>query len=180
MRFLYLSLALVCACGDHKEEDASTGSGCVSQSDCADGTVCLAYGDEETGSCALECNLSADECSAEASCAGVGSVSVSACQDEDRVAEDGAPPDEDDRPRLTCDSDDDCTIYDSAAVCAEYRGLRECALSCTTDAECNPPEIGGVTTTFQRCGQDDAADRLVCLPNEACWSNPASCIQLSY
>lgn len=181
-----LALTLGVACADPvAEEDAGTeeheDGTCASQSDCAQGYVCLAYGDEGSAVCSLSCSASADECGSSASCAGVGAVEASVCQDDAHVASEGEPPEEEDRPRLICESDAECAPYGAGVVCAQYNGLKECSLVCDQDAECNPPPMAGVTTSFLRCGADEGdASRDVCLPNEVCWTDPASCIDYGF
>ncbi len=174
---LLLSLA---GCGERSgdDDDAGAAGSCDTIADCDDGYLCLAYG-SGGGACTLDCSLSADECGAGASCEGVGSVEVSACQDEDRVPDEGAPPDEDDRPRLLCETDADCAVYGDDVVCAEFQGARECSLTCNSDDDCNPPPIAGVTTIFSVCDADHGdSSRDVCLPNEDCWADPTACIEV--
>lgn len=77
-------------------------------------------------------------------------------------------------PRLPCKSDADC---DDHLVCAEFMGERECTLPCTVEDDCTV-SFEGFTFDFHTCGQDAAADRLACLPDLACYSNPQSCYQL--
>lgn len=153
------------------------GQSCARNAQCEAGTVCLAYGDLSDGFCALDCSVSASECRGSAQCAGVGGIGIDVCQEPEKVPEANEAPAEDERPRLPCSTDADCASLDANAICAEWKGAKDCTLQCNTDDVCNPPAIAGITTTFMTCIPDEGdASRNACLPNEACFSQPMSCI----
>lgn len=161
------------ACGDGKPH---TKGPCETQADCKDGTACLAFGDEEAA-CALECSISADDCGGEATCAGVGTIGVQVCQDNDRVTPDDEVPAEDDRPRIPCKKDADCEALDPGAVCAQFDGLKDCTIPCYDESDCDVPSAGGVTVDFFTCLPDESdSSRGACMPDESCWDDPLSCI----
>jgi hypothetical protein len=151
---------------------------CSQMSDCGEGTVCLMTAG--LGLCQLNCSLSADECSAEASCQGIGSLEVSVCQEpEDKPSEEVT---EEDIPYIPCATDEDCTPLDPIAICAEFRGRKDCTIPCSAQgekSECNMPPMMGVSMDFMICNPDEAdTSRLACLPDEACFTSMMSCMDL--
>jgi hypothetical protein len=166
--------------------DADGGSGgsggdsptCSQMSDCADGAVCLVTAG--LGLCQLNCSLSADECSASASCQGVGSLEVSVCQEpEEKPTEEVT---EEDVPYIPCTTDADCTPLDPIAICAEFKGRKDCTIPCSNlgeKSQCNMPPVMGVSMDFMICNPDEAdTSRLACLPDEACFASMMSCMDL--
>ena len=174
------------------DSDGASGSSdaagpCSQMSDCPDGTVCLVT--MGVGLCQLDCSVSADECSSSASCKGVGSLEVNVCQEEkaeeegegegETAAEDVT---EEDIPYIPCATDADCTPLDPVAICAEFKGRKDCTIPCNNQgekSECNMPPIMGVSIDFLICNPDEAdTSRLACLPDEACFSDMMSCMDL--
>jgi hypothetical protein len=160
--------------GKGKGDDPS----CNGNSDCPDGMACLSYG-SGPGACAAECSASVDECGANASCSGVGSLSIEVCQQDEDLPEEGEAPSEDERPRIACQTDEDCAEYGSRAVCAEWQGLKDCTVLCEAEEDCTPPSMGGMTFDFMACLEDEGdRSRRACLPDEACFADPFSCMQM--
>lgn len=154
-----------------------TGSGedCAVSTDCALGEVCVRVG--SASQCTTNCTASADECGGEASCEGVGSVGVNVCQEKKPEPSADNPPDPKEEPYLPCTSDAECGELASGAVCAEWKGSRDCTITCGQDSECNPPAVGGIGTSFFGCKPDESnTARTVCLPREECFDDPLSCI----
>jgi len=151
---------------------------CSSLSDCASGTVCVVTAG--LGICQLDCSLNATECSAEASCEGVGSLEVSVCQEPVEKAPEEVT--EDDIPYIPCATDADCQGLDPIAICAEFKGRKDCTIPCSNEgekAECNLPPLMGVSLDFMICNPDEAdTTRLACLPDEACFASMMSCMDL--
>jgi hypothetical protein len=157
------------------------GGTCSVTSECAEGTVCLVT--LGVGLCQLDCSLSADECSASASCKGVGSLEVNVCQEKEEEEETATEDvSEEDIPYIPCATDADCTPLDPVAICAEFRGRKDCTIPCDNKgekSECNMPPIMGVSIDFLICNPDEAdTSRLACLPDEACFSDMMSCMDL--
>ncbi|MEZ4240870.1 MAG: hypothetical protein R3F59_32880 [Myxococcota bacterium] len=99
------------------------------------------------------------------------------CQPDDERPADGEVPAEEERPRITCRTDADCAPYGADAVCAEWRGLRDCTLRCDVEDDCTPPTVVGVTVDFLTCIPDEGApQRDACLPDEQCFADPMACI----
>lgn len=154
----------------------SEGNSCTSTNECRDGLACLAYG-ERDGTCVPECTASADDCGAEASCGGVGALNVEVCQDDDDATPSDEVPAEEDRPRIPCTTDAECAEYGSDAICAEWMGIRDCTIACTTEATCDVPSVGGISVDLMTCIPDEAdPSRSGCLPDEACFASPFNCI----
>jgi hypothetical protein len=182
MSALVMMGAIAVGCGGGGS-GGSGGSGggaaiCSTMADCADGTVCLITGG--LGLCQLDCSLNASECSAEASCSGVGSLSVSVCQEPAETAPEEAT--EDDIPYIPCATDADCQALDPIAICAQFQGRKDCTIPCSNEgekAECNLPPLFGVALDFMICNPDEAdTTRLACLPDEACFASMMSCMDL--
>jgi len=167
------SLLVLTACGGEGKAGAE-GSDCGSTTDCQDGYLCLSIG-ERQGTCAADCSVSADACGSDATCAGVGSVSIDVCQPRDSVPSDSNAPEEDERASLPCVSDDDCTAIQAGLVCGTWRGWKECTLPCDDSDACNPSGLG-FTTSFMTCGDDEGEDRTICIPDEDCFDDPMSCL----
>ena len=159
--------------------DATT---CSQMSDCPTGTVCLVTAG--LGLCQLDCSVSSDECGASASCAGVGALEVSICQETKEEGEEKAAEEvtEEDVPYIPCATDADCTPLDPGAICAEFKGRKDCTIPCNNQgekSECNMPPMMGVSMDFLICNPDEAdTSRLACLPDEACFSDMMSCMDL--
>lgn len=79
-------------------------------------------------------------------------------------------------PRLPCKTDDNCQ---GALICAEMMGHRDCTLPCTTEAQCDAPEVMGVKMDFLSCQVDEGdRKRKACLPKKACMANPMQCMSM--
>ena len=177
-----LTVLAAAGCNPNDEEGGApaseVGSSCDSTLDCGEGLTCLSVG-QAAGACQLNCSASADECGAEATCGGVGSLSVDVCQSPESVADEDNAPEEEDRTSVPCTVDEDCSVMQSGAVCATWRDYRECTITCSGDSGCNPPAMMGVTMAFSECAPDEGdIERDVCLPNEDCFTAPMSCIDL--
>lgn len=86
------------------------------------------------------------------------------------------PPPPPEPPRLPCSEDADCA---DGLVCATFMGENDCTLPCDVEADCDlPPLPGGITVDLATCGDDEGADRTVCLPDMDCYPDPiaAGCI----
>ena len=186
-RFPWCLLALsLLACGDGTKDKAGKAgkagelaTDCETSTDCSEALACLSIGGGQ-GSCSLICTASADECGAEATCAGVGSASIDVCQPPESVADENNPPSEEERPTLPCKTDDDCEILQEGLVCGTWRATKECTLPCDTDDQCNPPPFGGMTISFLECGADEGEDRTICIPNEDCLNDPTQCVDFGF
>ena len=172
----WLAVLVGCDDGGSGSRDGQKGEGaCSASRDCGATERCVAYGDED-GSCLSGCSVQGDDCGAQAECGFIGSVSVSVCQDVERLPADGEPIDEEDVPRLACDTDDDCAVVGDGIVCATFWDHKGCTPLCEDDEICNPPPAGGVTLRFAVCGDDEAApSRSVCIPNQECMADPRAC-----
>ena len=171
------------ACGD----DGDTGSGsetagesdtsdgaCVSTEDCSAGNVCVAYG-PAGGACTPQCSATVDECGGEASCAGVGATSINVCQEPQ------AEPKPEEEPRIPCTSDAECEALESGLICVEFKGESDCTLPCSQESECDVPSVGGITSDFLTCLDDEGdPSRKGCVPDEACFMDPLSCTDLPF
>lgn len=170
-----LALSLVSTAACDSGSDAGSGASCEVSSDCPDEELCVRVGGESA--CAINCTLSASECSGTASCTGVGQVSASVCQVKEESSSTEEEESPDDIPMLPCSSDAQCAEFESGAVCAKWEGARDCTVTCESDGECNPPAAGGVTTEFFGCLADEGdQSRTVCLPRVECFDDPTSCI----
>lgn len=79
-------------------------------------------------------------------------------------------------PRLPCKTDDNCQ---GALVCAQMMGHKDCTLPCTTNAQCEAPEVMGVKMDFLSCQLDEGKrGRKACLPKRECIANPAKCMSM--
>jgi len=77
-------------------------------------------------------------------------------------------------PKIPCRTDDGCP---GALVCAQMMGTRDCTIECTSDAQCEMPEMTGVKYSFMECGLDEGKrGRKACLPKRKCLANPMACI----
>ncbi len=177
------------ACGDSAGENSqnadggsantdlkATGEGpCESPSEC-EGGVCVALidGNHPPEYCTQECG----------SCPGgfycdsdtLALVGLTFCRFGDTPNTPPPPPKE--PPRLPCKSDAECG---NGLVCATYMGKSDCTLPCTSEDAC-AVSLGGVTIDLDTCAQDQTPgmDRLVCLPDPACFPDPTSCISLPF
>ena len=184
MRTLILFCAAVClalaGCGSD-DSDGGSGNGpegsvgpCTTSSDCPDNHACIQVGTAPAG-CVPTCSASVTECSGTAQCAGVGLLDVNVCQPEPDPME---PPSPETQPKIPCRVDADCASAHPDAICAEWRGARDCTIPCMDERVCDPPAIGGITVDFSSCLEDERTDkdRTACLPREECFNNPLSCI----
>jgi hypothetical protein len=163
---------MLAGCGG--ESDTGSGQACSLSSDCPSGELCLRVGD--AAACAINCSVNADACGGSAGCEGVGQLSVNVCQ-EKKTETTGEPESPKEAPYIPCGSDKECSALEAGAVCAQWRGSRDCTITCTTSDACNPPAAGGVKTEFFACQPDESnTSRTVCLPREECFNDPTSCI----
>ena len=180
-------LLLVVGCGgsDDESDGGANGYGgpaCVTQSDCGDGAAGVTAASMSV--CQPVCTGSINECGASASCGGIGAMSIDVCQPikeetpEEEATEEHAPAPEE-QASLPCVTDEDCSKFDSSAICAQWDGTKDCTIPCTNEPDCDIPAIGGFSVDFMKC-QDDEAEpsRKACLPDAACFKDPMSCITL--
>ena len=149
-------------------------SSCATSSDCPDGHACIQLGAAPAG-CVPTCSVSGNECSGSAQCAGVGLLEVDVCQPEPDPM---SPPSPETQPKVPCKVDADCQTAHPEAICAQWRGAKDCTIPCMNESACDPPTIGGITMDFMSCIDDERTDkeRTACLPREECFNNPLSCI----
>lgn len=171
-------LLLIAACGlaaCGSSDDSSEAVACETSSECGS-DVCVRVGSAST--CAPKCSVSANECSGGASCQGLGSLEVNVCAEKPK---DPAQPKVEEQPRVACKTDSDCSSLDSRAICAQWKGVRDCSVPCTANDQCNPPSVDGITKIeFYSCQPDEGqTTRNVCLPREECLTNPASCVTVT-
>jgi hypothetical protein len=164
--------------GDPRE---GAGAACSSTTECASGQACVVVAG--IGACALSCSVSGNECSGQASCGPVGSISANYCQQPppSGVPSEDSPPQADEQPSIPCVSDAECAAIEAGAVCATFEGERECTIRCSARSQCNPPSFGGITTDFFTCIPDEGdRSRTVCLPDVACFStsDPLRCVTI--
>ena len=168
------SLALlvgVLGCSSSTSSSSSGGASCVTSSDCA-GTVCVTVG--SASACTPKCSVTASECGGEATCQGVGTVGVNVCAPPPASA---AAPKPEEQPKLPCKTDAECSNLHPGAICATWRGERDCTNVCASDDACQPPAIGGVLINFMKCQTDEGnMTRKACLPRAECVTNPSACI----
>ena len=194
-------LLLGCSSSDGGTSGSSSGGGtsgappqsvasCVVSSDCPAEHVCITVGDGSAG-CVPICSASAEDCGTNASCGGVGMLSVDVCKetasddggggdstDSGASAEEQAQEEVESEVKIPCNTDADCSVVDPDAICAEWQGERDCTIVCSSEDECNPPALGGVTVDFLTCIADERSDkdRTACLPKAECFENPLNCI----
>ena len=174
-----------CDSSDNKSEENANGYGgpaCVTQSDCGDNAACVTAAGLSV--CQPICTGSVNECGASASCGSIGATSIDVCQPEkeeapaEEATEDNAPAPEE-QPTLPCETDADCSKFDSGAICAQWEGTKDCTIPCAQESDCDIPSIGGFSVDFMTCLADEAdPSRMACLPDAACFENPTSCITL--
>lgn len=165
--------ALACEASD-ADEDAftPTGEGPCQEADECSGLVCVAI---PTDSPPIYCSEPCDGgCPSGFYCdtSTFALVGLEFC----RVGADEPPPTPEppsEPPRLPCNEDDDC---EGGLVCATFGGERDCTIPCAAESDCTPPTVAGVTIDVLTCGDDEGADRTVCVPDLACYPNVASCI----
>ena len=88
-------------------------------------------------------------------------------------------PKPEEEPKIPCNTDDDCKIFQDDAICAEWMGAKDCTIPCTQESDCDAPAAFGVRFDFADCQTDEAnTDRMACLPREECFSNPTSCVEI--
>lgn len=166
----FVVIGLVAACSSTTSE----GKSCETASECG-ASVCVRV--DEAASCVPRCSVGGNDCSGEASCQGVGSLSVNVCVRKQKAATASDPPEQKEQPRLPCKTDTDCTPLDSRAICAQWHGRRDCTIPCTSDDVCTEPEIAGVAVNFESCQSDEGnTARRACLPRAECESDPRSCV----
>lgn len=162
------TIAILSACSSKQD----LGARCVSASDCPASTVCIAAGGRSA--CQPTCSASADECGGNASCGGVGSLSINVCQPTPQESD---PPTEAEQPRIPCRTDRECDALHAGAICAEYQGVYDCTIPCGAERDCDVPRLGGFQVDFMTCAPDEGApSRRACLPDAECFSNPLACV----
>jgi hypothetical protein len=182
------SLALASGCGgddggpNGPDAGGGTGTGttggpgspCATAADCGENTICVSFG-VGPGACTIECTANGDECSASGGCEGVGTLSVSVCNDE--PSDPNAPPNPQAAPMLKCETDADCEELQAGTICAQWKGSKECTIPCSAETDCDTPSFEGVSVDFLACLEDEAdSSRMACVPDEACFANPIDCI----
>ena len=166
------------ACG---ESSSGGGPSCETLADCAAGTVCVNSGG--AGSfCLPDCSISASECSASATCTGVGSTSVSICEEPKEETSSGgeqSAPEPEEEPRIPCKTDAECDALQSGLICAQFQGQRDCTIPCSQESDCDMPAVGGMSIDFMTCIADEGdSSRNACLPDVACFNNPMDCVTM--
>ena len=158
------------------QDDCEDENFCQGQGDCGDESACVQAGGASV--CQLNCSLNADLCGAQASCTGVGAVSMSVnvCQpapEEETQAE--LVPEE--QPTLPCSTEEDCQQFSAIAICALFEGVRDCTIPCAEEKDCEMPTVMGVSMDFLTCIPDEGnTNRKACLPDKACWDKPTDCM----
>ncbi|MDP7040030.1 MAG: hypothetical protein QGI45_12780 [Myxococcota bacterium] len=186
------SLAGLGCSGEENPNDINS-TPCSGQSDCADGTACVRSG--TISACQIECTADINACGSSGTCSGVGSMSVNVCQPEPE-SDDGssssssssssgggntAQPDPEEQPALPCSSDAECAKLEAGSICALFKGSRDCTVPCTQESQCDMPAMMGYSVDFFTCIADEGdSSRDACLPDEACFSNPMSCMSVSF
>lgn len=173
---LTLTLTLTAACGGGDAGPngggKATGAGpCDVPSQCA-GDVCVAIIDDGHPPvyCSEECTATSCPSGFYCDTATFALVGKTFCRFGTLPPGENPPPPVE-PPRLPCMKDTDC---DGGEVCANSGGYRDCTLPCTTESQCTPPALGGISFDFFACKADDDG-RHVCLPDPACYANPLSC-----
>lgn len=182
-----LSLTIACCGGDDSQNSSAdggrsggggggallqTGEGpCDDASECA-GDVCVALidGNHPPVYCTQECGA----CPADFWCDSdtFALAGLSFCRFGDTPSTPPEPPPE--PPRIPCRDDSSC---DDGLVCATFEGERDCTIPCSDESQC-AVDLAGVVVDMHNCEADPTPgqDRDVCLPDPACFTNPASCI----
>jgi hypothetical protein len=129
--------------------------------------------------CQLDCTANLSACGAEASCAGVGSLSVNVCQPEPEEPAQDETPKPEEQPTLPCAVDADCQKFQANAICVQWEGVKDCTIPCTVEEDCTSPDMMGFQVDFMTCDADEAdTSRMACVPDPACFSNPLDCVTL--
>ena len=155
---------------------------CVNQADCSDEYACVTIAGASY--CQPICTGNADACSATASCGGVGATSINVCQPEEETPAEGTTPEEtapepEEQPTLPCETDADCSKFQSDAICVQFDGVKDCTIPCSMESDCDIPAIAGFEVDFLTCLDDEAdMSRMGCVPDAACFTNPMRCISL--
>jgi hypothetical protein len=161
-------LAPLAACGSSDGASVS----CETATDCEGASVCVSRGDSRR--CEITCSVGANECGGSAGCSGVGVLDVNVCSEP---PPEGEAPAAEEQSRIACITDADCDALDAGTICVEWMGERDCTRPCTQESQCTTPSVGGITTDFLTCGDDEAnSARKGCIPDERCLTNPASCV----
>lgn len=179
MRVLSIGFALgAVALGTTGCDDAVVaGSTCTSTSECASGSTCVAYG-SGAGTCLVDCSVSANACGGTAQCSGAGSASIDVCQEPAKATNADNPPKEETQPRIPCTTDAECGAIATGGICVQWRGVRDCSFACSVEDDCTPPALAGTTVDFLTCKPDEGdTTRNACVPDEACWTSPQSCVK---
>lgn len=163
--------------GSNNGQPAGSVSGCMTASDCPEAHACIQIGNGPAG-CVPTCSAMVDACGGSAQCAGVGALDVNICQEEKPEPDPEDPPTPEEEPRIPCREDAECSELHPDAICAEWRGQRDCTIPCMNEEVCDPPAIAGITVDFMDCQDDQRSDktRTACLPREECFNNPLDCI----
>ncbi|MBV72483.1 MAG: hypothetical protein CMH52_14255 [Myxococcales bacterium] len=177
MIFMALAGVSLFGCGGDDSDGDSGGGGaapCTTSSDCPSGHACIQVGPAPAG-CVPTCSVSGSDCSGSAECAGVGLLEVNVCQPEPDPMN---PPSPEEQPKIPCQVDADCAAAHPNAICAEWRGARDCTIPCMNEQACDPPSFAGITLDFSTCTDDERTDKMrtACLPREECFNNPLNCI----
>ena len=159
---------------DSADRPAGSTSSCTTAGDCPSGSACIQVGSGPAG-CVPTCSGEVNECGGSAQCSGVGVLEVDICQPEPDPMD---PPKPDEQPKIPCREDVDCSSLHPEAICAEWRGARDCTIPCMSERACDPPSIGGISIDFMDCQDDERSDKMrtACLPRAECFDNPLNCI----
>ncbi|MBW2735149.1 MAG: hypothetical protein JRH20_22435 [Deltaproteobacteria bacterium] len=172
--FIIAGMLMLSGCSS--DDDSQNKTSCQSAADCQ-GSVCVARG--STSFCELSCTAGGNECSASASCNGVGAVGINFCDDEPAPTA-ATPPKAEEQPRIPCKIDAECSQLHAGAICAEFNGVRDCTIPCTTEAQCTLLAVAGIEVDFLACQKDQGnPSRQACLPDPACAQDPMSCVSIS-
>jgi len=171
-----LAMFSLAGCGTKGDSENGSAPPCESNSDCTSGLACVTFGGG-AGVCTPTCSVSGDECSGSAGCKGVGALSVNVCQEEEAEGEAPAP---EEQPKIPCKTDAECDALHAGAICAQWKGVKDCTIQCMGEATCDMPEVGGMKLDFMTCIADERTDkdRTACLPDEKCFTDPMSCVEL--
>lgn len=181
LRFVGLLVMVGCAGSDVDTElppgSLAAGDACSTTAECGDALYCVAFGDV-AAVCTPSCDLQADECSASATCAGIGLLSASVCQEE---PQEGESPDPEAAATLPCETDADCDGVEPGSICAEWNGYKDCTIPCDAEADCDLPGGLGFSADFFECAPDEAqTDRTACRPRAECFTNPMNCVSFGF
>lgn len=169
-----ICLAIISGC--NRGGGQATGMACQSTADCQAGMVCVSTSGSAS-ICVANCTVSANLCSASETCTGVGTLAIDVCEPKSSSQDSGMSPSVETQPKVPCKVDSECADLVSEAICAQFKGERDCTLSCSKESDCPILSVGGITFDFFTCAKDEGnPSRKACLPDLKCVSNPSQCI----